>query len=395
MTTYREIYCYIVIAIAIGFIYIFNFHRISSYQDIYKIIDISTKSNLENNRCKHYNASHVVCLPNLFFIGSSKCGKLYYCVIDLLLRVFQSLGTTTVAGILSTLPNIYFVRRRIHPKDHHKEIHRFDRNTYHFSNKWIELHEEWASCPIIENADNTSIIHYTPNYLYAPSVPFELKTLHPSFENDSKFFIMIRDPIERAWSSYWFHNSHLINGRDKGSVQEFRSLVIKEIQSRSTYDLCMKETFSLSYLTDREIVSAVKSSQVDRLNYFQALKTCFGDKFRSPTLGKRHLDKGIYIDQFIRWFSLFSRERFHVMKYENWKTNPRLEIINLLSFLEVPIPSSVSNESSFHQLLVLNTRLIKPNSLSRNTSIPMDLREIMADFYYSYNVRLNALLHVI
>ena len=78
--------------------------------------------------------------------------------------------------------------------------------------------DEWASSPLIPlekiRKNRTIIIHYTPHYLYAPTVPFESKDFYPH-SNRIKFVVILRDPLERSLSSYWFHNSHLVNKLQK------------------------------------------------------------------------------------------------------------------------------------------------------------------------------------
>jgi hypothetical protein len=115
---------------------------------------------------------------------------------------------------MSLHQNISFVNRRIHKVDKHQEIHRFDRNTFGMAIQAVELGDEWASSPII-STPNITVIHYTPHYLYAPTVPFEVKRFY-AHSDELKLVVMLREPVKRAWSSYWFHNSHLIQGEDKG-----------------------------------------------------------------------------------------------------------------------------------------------------------------------------------
>ena len=178
------------------FIYLSSVSRISSISELSTIVRMSIKRNI-NHSCKAFNETHFICLPNVFFIGASKC------------------GTTSITDILSNITQeIQFVRRHIVSRDRHKEVHQFDRKSYMKSWKSIELAYAWATSPIISN-NRTLLIHYTPHYLYAPSVPFELRKFHPNWAN-IKFIVILRDPIERAWSSYWFHNSHLLHGVDKG-----------------------------------------------------------------------------------------------------------------------------------------------------------------------------------
>lgn len=178
-------------------IYLCHISRIQSLNEVNVILHVISSKNV-NDECKQYNESHVVCLPNVFFIGASKC------------------GTTAMVDILSKISNdIKFVQRRIIPRDRHREVHQFDRKSYRQSWKYLERAFEWGTSPPVENYNESIVIHYTPHYLYAPSVPFDLRNFHTNWQR-LKFIVILREPIERAWSSYWFHKSHLLNDKDGG-----------------------------------------------------------------------------------------------------------------------------------------------------------------------------------
>ena len=140
---------------------------------------------------------------------------------------------------LSLVKHIYFVKRRIYQRgniyccswsqfirfiivDKHKEIHRFDRNTFGWANRHVELADELASSPLFPlselHAVNPAVIHYTPHYLFAPTVPFEMKRFYPHAKH-LKFLVMLRDPVDRAVSSYWFQNSHIFKGVNQGILK--------------------------------------------------------------------------------------------------------------------------------------------------------------------------------
>ena len=238
-------------------------------QNLTDIAKIMIQPTASNPWCKLVNNSHGKCLANIYFIGASIC------------------GTTTMIEYLSLHPDIFFVKRSVPPdirkwdlcrlhdnelandpplsifqyvfkrisngvnsllctlmlavssyiypaqkhgnsSKSHREIHRLDRHSYEYTNTYVELLDEWVHSPVIpvEALSNPRVIHYTPHYLYAPSVPFDLKKLYSTIkpgEGNSgalTFIIMLRNPISRALSSYWFKNSYLfdIENRDSGNT---------------------------------------------------------------------------------------------------------------------------------------------------------------------------------
>ncbi len=196
-TQYFMIGIFMVTALSL-YIYFISVYRIKSFADVSSAVHIMKQRNI-NHRCKAFNSTHFNCLPNVLLIGSSKC------------------GTTSLVEYLSQHENVHFVSRRIHNTDKHKEVHRFDRNTFGYALQSIDRLDEWASTPIVSSIDAT-VIHYTPHYLYAPTVPYSVKQFYEHSEQ-LKFIVMLRDPVDRAVSSYWFQNSHLFheNG-DQGKV---------------------------------------------------------------------------------------------------------------------------------------------------------------------------------
>eukprot|EP01031_Cornospumella_fuschlensis_P031664 gene31664-38267_t len=183
-----------------------------------------------NPRCKVHNSTHYRCLPNVFIVGSSKA------------------GTTSLVLYLSELSNVHFANRVVGSAINlDEEIHRFDRASYPYSSKAVELAHEWASSPLVTDP-SAVVIHYTPQYLYSPNVPFEIHNfvklvLHKASVNnyDVKFVMLLRDPVDRAMSSYWFKNSHIFHGQDKGSVEDMVQSFIKEMEKRKNYERCMVE----------------------------------------------------------------------------------------------------------------------------------------------------------
>ena len=57
------------------YLYITSFHRLKSILDIKEAMDIMRMPiSKDLDRCRDVNATHMKCLPNVFFIGASKCG---------------------------------------------------------------------------------------------------------------------------------------------------------------------------------------------------------------------------------------------------------------------------------------------------------------------------------
>jgi hypothetical protein len=84
---------------------------IQTVADLLVVYEVTSKPTVDN-RCKQWNMTHFVCLPNAMLIGASKC------------------GTTSVFNYLMFHPNVDKTHRRVIINDHNNEIHKFDNSLY-------------------------------------------------------------------------------------------------------------------------------------------------------------------------------------------------------------------------------------------------------------------------
>jgi hypothetical protein len=137
---------------------------------------------------------------------------------------------------------------------------------------------------------------------------------------------------------------------------------------------------------------------------------------RSPSLGQRHIDKGVYIDQILRWYASFSPTQFHFMSLEDFSRYPRHGMKALLRFLQVDPGSSGSggeeSRSEHRQGKVENggdvggeyaafvdgldfskRRLERPNArMTSLSALPEADLAALREFYAPYKALLRSLL---
>jgi hypothetical protein len=399
--------------------FLLSTHRFYSINDVSKAITIyNLAESSGESRCKEVNSTEFICLPSVLFIGASKC------------------GTTTLTDQLASHSKVHFVGRRITPTDHHREVHRFDRNSYEYAIKSIEYLDELASSPRVSNI-NDPIIHYTPHYFFSPSVPFEVKSFY-KHSSRLKFILMLRDPVDRALSSYWFKNSHLFHESDLGELEDFWNHSVAEILERHTLEECMcaelakvvspsvhvtevieplfsglafqsnmKNNFfsktyginlpnkcyfsrileilhritSMYYSSDdfnHPHYSGGKKVEFLRAKYFTSLEKCYSDKFRGGISGHSLIEKGIYADQLVRWLVNFpSKSQFYLINYKTWVNSQDLEYKKLLLFLGLNITSLDSDEDK-----TLGNNMVN-NSLVASYENDICLRSEMTGPHYS------------
>lgn len=191
-------------------------------------------------------------LPNFICIGAPKC------------------GTTTLYDILKTHPEIYL--------SSFKEPHFF--NVPENYQKGIAYYEkEYFS--LVKN--EKSIGEFTPSYLFDPEVP---KRIFNDLAKDVKFIIILRNPLDRAYSHYR-HTK-----RDG-----FEELAFEE---------------------------ALKSEEarLNTNNYYFKLKYSY-------------CSQGMYAQHIQEYLKYFDRKQFKVILFEEFVANQQKVVDEVLDFLGV------------------------------------------------------------
>lgn len=129
----------------------------------------------------------------------------------------QKSGTSTLFQLLKQHPDVFIPTK--------KEAHFFDRELIYA--KGIE----WYLKKFFNNCSNQKIVGtITPSYIFAEQVPDRLKE---NFNDQLKFIVILRNPIDRAYSQYLMNIS---NGKEKSEFEEALSKEAKRIiKSEQSY----------------------------------------------------------------------------------------------------------------------------------------------------------------
>lgn len=202
---------------------------------------------------------------------------------DFLILGAQKAGTTSLFE--------YLVQHRQIAPSFRKEVHYFDRN-YPKGPSWYR-----AFFPRRRQIEARTRIHgrylcgeATPYYLFHPEVPRRVRRLLP----EAKFLILLRNPIDRAYSHYY----HAVTrGHETCSFEE----AIEREPSRMAGELEML-TRDESYISEPHV----------KLSYFS---------------------RGCYIDQLRRWLEHFPMEAFFIASAEEFSENPQAVCGSIERFL--------------------------------------------------------------
>jgi hypothetical protein len=197
-------------------------------------------------------------LPNSLIIGASKG------------------GTTSVYHWLSRHPAVCVSRM--------KEVRYF--------NGHYEQGPAWYAAQFEPKPGQKVLVEASPSYLWDPDVPERVRSLL----GEPKLIVLLREPVERAWSQYWMK---VRRGEETAS---FEGALEREA-----------EWFGLAGRMPSD-------GSVPKLGYG----------------AYSYLGKGLYAPQIERWLSVFPRDRFHFIKSEDLFREPAGTMCGLLRFLDLP-----------------------------------------------------------
>ncbi len=137
---------------------------------------------------------------------------------------------------------------------------------------------------------NVIVGESTPNYFFNPRSPQRIFETLPN----AKLIVLLRDPIERAYSHYQM------------SVRGGRETL----------------SFADALEAEEERIAAELKNMIEDENFV-------GRKWRYQSYRTR----GIYVDQLDRWSKLFSRDQFLLIKSDDLFTNPAKTVERVIRFL--------------------------------------------------------------
>lgn len=169
-----------------------------------------------------------------------------------------------------------------------KEVHYFDQN-HHQGPNW---YRSFFSPPAPGEPPRLNV-EATPYYLYHPAVPARVKALLP----DARFIVLLRDPVERAWSDY-------LHSRQRGyePLEFAAALDAEESRLRGEEERLLAEPHYASH----------------------------GHRFHS------YQSRGLYARQLSRWLEHFPRDRFLLLRAEDLYADTPAVTRRVLDFLGLP-----------------------------------------------------------
>ena len=252
---------------------------------------------------------------------------------------FRKCGTTSLYSYLINHPQVLPAVE--------KELHFF---TFFFKQ---DIDYYLAHFPGISNSNNYITGEATPGYIVSSRVAERIFALFPKM----KFIVLLRNPIDRAISSY-YHKCRL----------SYVDYTYKSQLTQITQNCLNKTIEKIPSLINQRFDCLFDDSLSSLQEKYQQFKN---DILLSHLLGS------LYIYYLKEWMNIFPREQFLIIQSENLFENPSATMKQVYNFLDL--------EDNY----IAEYRNCNPGSYS---PIPDNLRHQLVDFFRPYNQQLEEYL---
>ncbi|GMH44760.1 hypothetical protein BSKO_12712 [Bryopsis sp. KO-2023] len=254
------------------------------------LADVTGLEAAYKNPCYFAQDGRFRCLPYFSIIGVSKC------------------GTTDLYAKLEKITNFMTSKNKgphfwdeNHPWDWYLDIYDDFAQVLHDS----KTSNETITCDASSNTFSYSGVGVRGSKNQQVLLPEVLKSIQP----DMKLILMLRDPVKRIFSAYWYYGClyGIYKHYGKMSSQSFHKFVSEKID---TMKKCMVEDgYSARY--------------------------CAVKKFSAA----EQLVKGMYSMSMPDWLAVYPKNMIKIIKLEEFSKRPKQHLREVLRFLNFPEPS--------------------------------------------------------
>jgi hypothetical protein len=204
----------------------------------------------------------------------------------------------------------------------------------------------------------------TPSYLFLRKVPELIESICPWV----KIVIILRNPIERAFSHYGM--------AIRTYNQTFEELVDQEVETMQNIGLSNAPSRTMNY-TDNDVrfqIPNLTKEEMDKLHW----------KLYRRRFANNYLQRSMYITQIQHWMEYFPlNERMLVVNYERFSSHPQEVFHQILYFVGA---GPFTPEGGF------GTRYNTKKRATRDQIMSPELRRYLSHFFQPYNDQLADLL---
>ena len=329
-----------------------------SYRHMVNNIQWSVGGNLKRN---------IVCLPKVFLLGYPKCGSTFlYCILRKVLAASGSSGCSVCEAT----------------KEARWWVAHYSKNGLHLTSpEYLILYllNFDKGAEYVAKSQPAVTIDASPNHMFetvkfSQNETMENYCLLPSLLSvvlpDSRYFVVMRNPVTMLYSAFWYSCTLLGKGvffdKYKGPDLFHERITTKIV----IFNECKQLGRPLAICVDRVAPNI----------YSPELTTC----------GKTRLEMSLYYFHAHKWLSVIPRERMHFFTMEELATQDLHHSAGvMLDFLE--LPSTVHNLPEKQQCNE-NTQYMIDYRHDPRLKMREDTQRILEEFFQPYNKMLANLL---
>ena len=326
----------------------------------------------KEGKVEFYNESAQLC--DLIKFNELNEPKTLYCLPYFYIAGFPRSGTTTLYSLISHHPQF--------TKPVYKEVHWLTRGKfnsvfpenlksvvryiYHFqlAAREIEQNANLVTC----DASASTLwddFFYSPNNTFGCETPLLLSHVLP----DAKYIVLLRDPLERLFSEFWY--------QCKSAGNRIKRLMRN---GPEIFHVAVQKSLNL-FITCQSHYSPLQC-----LHLWQK-------GIEKGHCGYVKLHASLYYLHIIKWLSVIPRKQFLFIKSEDLFHNPQEILEKVLEFLEMP---QISNQTTVDNLILKFTegsnKNVHEEYRDQHATLLNETKILLGNFFQPYNYQLASLL---
>ena len=342
-------------------------------------------------KAKRYE-SDLACLPNFFLAGFPKCGSTFlFCLINKL-----------ISHVLFNDTSIHLVAE--------KEPHFWAKANaaQYFTVPSVEEIGDYMLnfLPGLVHIDSFSqhrgiLIDGTPNTMF--NWPRFRKTEHdltnycllpatlPILLPNSKFVVIMRNPVKMLYSAFWFSCTTLRTNFSRDLLLKGPSLFHERVMSKiHTFSNCMTDTSvpSISHVCELDSSDSYDLCIRERLHLLDKCTHEITFNLFSQELahcGRSRVAMGMYYVHIRKWLSVVSKDRFLFLTLEELIEKPTQTVHEMVKFLGLRGNIDSSTVDSIAQSCNENSQSTVNYKHDPRLQMRMDTKLLLERFYHTFN----------
>ncbi len=341
--------------------------------------------------------SNLTCLPNLFLMGFPKCGSSFlYCVITKV--VSSSLFNSTIHTLNVEKEPHFWVLANAAKVKHVPTAEEIGGYLMNFLPGLWKITEKHNGI-LVDGTPNgifnwprfKETEHDLVNYCLLPSV---LPKLLPN----SKFVVIVRNPLKMLYSAFWFSCTTIGKKFSKESLMKgpdmFHTRIVTKIHK---FNGCMTDLSVPSIRHVCEVNNNYSSCIQQRLHLLdKCIHEISYNLFSSelPNCGRSRVAMGIYYAHIRKWLSIVPKKRFIFLTLDELTSNFEQTVQELSEFLDLGT-GAFPGHNKLKQILYScekNSQSSVDYKHDPRLQMRSDTKQILEQFYHPFNYLLADLL---